>query len=345
MEISSEAMPAQTGAGLPEWSKTIGKYNHADVRKSVWQIVNTFVPFVALSCLMYVSLSWSYWLSLLLAPLTAGFLVRIFIIQHDCGHNSFFRSRRANTALGVFCSVLTVTPYHLWRRCHALHHTTNGNLSHRGIGDILTLTVDEYLELSRWGRLRYRLYRNPIVMFFFGASYMFIIRQRFAYGTPHSWRRERWGVYATNVGIGLVLLAAWWTIGLGTFFMLWLPVAMLGAAAGTWLFFVQHQFEQAYWQPEHEWDFTRAALEGSSYYRLPRVLQWFTGNIGFHHIHHLNSRIPNYHLHACYKAEPAFRDGVTIGLWESLGCAAVKLWDVRQQRMIGFAEAKAKYAA
>jgi omega-6 fatty acid desaturase (delta-12 desaturase) len=291
--------------------------------------------------LMYLSLAWSYWLTLLLALPTAGLLVRIFAIQHDCGHRSFFHSQRANDLLGTACSLLTLTPYHLWRRTHSRHHASSGDLNHRGHGDIAVLTVDEYLGRSKMGRLRYRLYRNPFVMFVLGSSYLFIVQHRFTFGIPRGWRRERIGVYATNAALLAIAVAASLTIGLSNFLLVHVPLVVLGAAAGSWLFYVQHQFEHAYWQPHAEWDFTSSALEGSSYYRLPVVLQWFTGNIGFHHIHHLDSRIPNYNLAACHASEPEFQRVVTLGLRDGWSCMRLKLWDARKQRMVTFSDARA----
>jgi omega-6 fatty acid desaturase (delta-12 desaturase) len=329
--------PEHTTTGAP-WAATLAKFEAPSRLKSGWQLVNSLLPFCALWYLMYLSTFWSYWLTLLLAVPTAGFLVRIFIIQHDCGHHSFFRNHRANDLLGHACSLLTLTPYALWRRSHARHHSSSGDLNHRGQGDVDVLTVEEYRSRTRFGQLQYRLYRNPIVMFLFGASYLFILRQRFTNRIPRGWRRERRSVHATNFAIAAMILLAWCTIGLPTFLMVHLPIVMLGAATGSWLFFVQHQFEDAYWQPHASWEFTRSALEGSSYYRLPRVLQWFTGNIGFHHIHHLDSRIPNYNLPACYEAEPGLQQAVTLGIRDSLRCTAMKLWDERRQRMVTFAD-------
>ncbi len=329
--------------GVPEvpWSKTLAKYKFPNRLKSCWQVVNSLLPFCGMWYLMYLSLSWSYWLTLLLAIPTAGFLVRIFIIQHDCGHHSFFRNRRANDLLGHFCGILTLTPYHHWRRSHARHHASSGDLSHRGHGDVSVLTVDEYLGRSRWGRLRYRLYRNPFVMFVLGSSFLFALRYRFTIGTPRTWRRERRSIHSTNLALVVMIGVAWLTIGLPAFFMIHVPIVVLAATTGCWLFFVQHQFEDAYWQPHKSWEFARSAMEGSSYYRLPRVLQWFTGNIGFHHIHHLDSRIANYNLPACYDEEPALRQAVTLGIRDSLRCTALKLWDESQQRMVTFGEALA----
>jgi len=333
-----------SGAGGP-WDDTVRKYKRPHRWKSAWQIANSLVPFFAGWYLMYLSLSWSYWLTLLLALPTAGFLVRIFIIQHDCGHHSFFKSRRANDWLGAACSLFTLTPYYLWRRTHARHHSSSGDLSHRGQGDIGVLTVDEYLARNWIGRLKYRLYRNPILMFGPGASFLFIVQHRLTLGIPKTWRRERRGVMATNAALACAVGLAWWAIGLPAFLMVHLPIVMLGSAAGTWLFFVQHQYEHAYWEPHEDWNFTASALDGSSYYRLPRVLQWFTGNIGFHHIHHLDSRIPNYNLPACYNEEPALQKAVTLDLRESLRCASLKLWDERRQRLVTFADAIAQDSA
>lgn len=326
-------------AAESEWAATVKHYKHSNLRKSSWQVINSLPPFFIAWYLMYLSYAYSYWLTLLLAVPTAGFLVRIFIIQHDCGHHSFFRSHRANDLLGFCCGVLTLTPYHYWRRTHARHHVTSGNLDHRGQGDVGVLTVKEYLRRSRRGRLAYRLYRNPLVMFFLGSSYMFIIQHRLTYGLPRTWRRERSSIHATNLALVAITVAATLTIGLPTFLLIELPVVVLAAAAGSWLFFVQHQYEEAYWKSQPDWDFTHSALDGSSYYRLPIVLRWFSGNIGYHHIHHLNSRIPNYNLPACYDAEPAFQQAVTLGLRDSLRCASLKLWDEDQQRMVTFAEA------
>jgi len=322
------------------WIATVAKYKRSSLCKSCWQLANTVPPFLAVWYAMYLSLAWSYWLLLLLAVPAAGFRMRIFIIQHDCGHHSFFRSRLANDLVGFVCGIITLTPYHFWKRTHARHHVTSGNLDQRGFGDVGTLTVDEYLARSRWGKVRYRLYRHPLFTFGLGASLLFVVRQRFTGGVSRSWRRERLSVHATNVGLLTVLAVASWTIGTRSFLLIEAPIVVLAAAMGTWLFYIQHQYERAYWRPDGTWDFTRSALEGSSYYRLPSVLQWFTGNIGFHHIHHLNSRIPNYHLAACYAAEPAFRQAVTLGLWQSLECSSLKLWDERLQRMVGFPEAR-----
>jgi omega-6 fatty acid desaturase (delta-12 desaturase) len=321
------------------WFDAIAEYKRPNPLKSSWQIVNTLLPFCALWCLMYLSVAWSYWLTLLLAIPTAGFLVRLFIIQHDCGHHSFFRSRRANDLLGGCCGLLTLTPYHMWRRSHSRHHASSGNLNHRGHGDVWTLTVEEYRSRPFLGRLQYRAYRHPFFMFLLGPALLFILYQRLAFHIPRNWYRERRSVHITNFGILAIVVAASYTIGLKAFLLVHLPVVLIAAAMGSWLFFVQHQYERAYWQPHDRWNFIRSAIEGSSYYRLPRVLQWFTGNIGFHHIHHLESRIPNYNLPICYAVVPEFRQAVTLNLRESFKCIRLKLWDERRQQMVTFQEA------
>lgn len=329
--------PETRSAGAP-WAATVARYKRSNDLKAAWQIANTFVPYIALWWLMYLSLALPYWVTLLVAIPAAGLRMRIFIIQHDCGHHSFLTNKVANDLLGTICGVISLTPYRLWKRTHSRHHASSGNLQHRGHGDVSTLTVAEYLQRSKWGRLRYRIYRHPLVLFVFGASYLFIIRQRFTLGIPRTWKVERRSVHLTNLGIALLWGCGVCIFGAQSFFLIELPTVVLGAAMGSWLFYIQHQYEDAYWQPHRTWSFNNSALDGSSYYRLPRVLQWFSGNIGFHHIHHLNSRIPNYHLHACYSAEPAFREGVTFGVRESLTCASWKLWDETTQRMVTFAD-------
>ncbi len=337
---TTQLMPQAFQGKNASWTADIAEYKRPNKLKSWWQIVNSVLPFCGMWYLMYLSMSWSYWLTLLLAIPTAGFLVRIFIVQHDCGHHSFFKSRRANDLLGAFCGLFTVTPYHMWRRSHSLHHASSGDLCNRGQGDVWVMTVDEYRGSSFLVRLQYRAYRNPLFMFVLGPTLLFLIRQRFTYYLPRNWRRERNSVHLTNLGILTMAVLSWLTIGLSSFFLIHLPVVLFAAAIGSWLFFVQHQFEETYWQPHEEWDFIRSACQGSSYYRLPRVLQWFTGNIGFHHIHHLESRIPNYNLPTCYDNVPELRQAPTLGLWDSIKCTQLKLWDERHQRLVSFAEAR-----
>ena len=321
------------------WCRDIAKYKRSSLLRSSWQLTNSLSLFCGLWYLMYLSLAWSYLLTGVLAIPTAGLLVRLFIIQHDCGHYSFFSSRRANDLLGTFCSFFTLTPYRLWRRSHSRHHASSGNLGHRGHGDVWTLTVDEYRSRSFWGKLQYRLYRHPLFLFLVGPSLLFGLRQRFTLGIPATWRRERRSVHLTNVGIAAAVAVAWVSIGITPFLLVHVPVVAIASSMGAWLFFIQHQFETAYWQPDDRWNFARSACEGSSYYRLPVLLQWFTGNIGFHHIHHLESRIPNYNLPRCFADTPELRHSVTIGLWESVKCPRLKLWDEARQQLITFREA------
>jgi omega-6 fatty acid desaturase (delta-12 desaturase) len=283
---------------------------------------------------MYFSLKVSWWLTLPLALLAAGFLVRVFIIFHDCGHGSFFPSRRANDILGVITGVLTFTPYFHWRWEHALHHSTSGDLDRRGTGDVWTLTVQEYLEASRWKRFAYRLARNPVILFGVAPFFMFFIKMRFPAAKAD--RRERHSVAWTNLGIVAMAAGMGWVFGLEAYLLLQMLIVLVAGSAGLWLFYVQHQFEGVYWERNEAWDYCTAALKGSSFYKLPKVLQWFSGNIGFHHIHHLSPRIPNYHLEKCHRAEPLFQTVKPVTLFASLKSLTFRLWDERRQRLVGY---------
>ena len=300
----------------------------------VWQLVNTLVPYAALWCLMYLSLQVSWWLALPLAVLAAGFLVRVFIIFHDCGHGSFFPSRKANDILGFITGVLTFTPYYHWRWEHALHHASSGDLDRRGTGDVWTLTVQEYLEASRWKRFAYRLARNPVVLFGLAPLFMFLIKMRFP-AAKAGWR-ERHSVAWTNLAMVGVAAGLSWLFGFKAYLLLQVFIIMVSGTAGLWLFYVQHQFEGVYWERGTDWDYATAALKGSSFYKLPRVLQWFSGNIGFHHIHHLSPRIPNYHLEKCHRAEPLFQTVKPVTLFASLKSLTFRLWDEERQRLVGY---------
>jgi acyl-lipid omega-6 desaturase (Delta-12 desaturase) len=318
----------------PHWQDLVKKYQFSDLWRSVWQIVNSVVPYIATWYLMYRSLSVSYWLTLALAPVAAGFMMRIFIIFHDCGHSSFFKSSKANHAVGTVCGILTHTPYFQWTREHAIHHASSGDLSRRGVGDVDTLTVKEYLALSKWGRLKYRLYRNPLVMLGIGPQYIFLIRHRFT--SKVSGRRERNNLYLTNLGIFTLYGSLGLLMGLKALLLILAPIAIISGVVGVWLFYVQHQYETSYWRDRGEWDYATSALLGSSYYKLPRVLQWFSGNIGFHHIHHLSPKIPNYKLQRCHEENPLFQQSTILGLRSSLKSASIRLWDEERGQMIGF---------
>ena len=330
---------ASSSRSIPDkaaWSTLVAKYQTTDTWKSAWQVVNTFIPFGLVWYLMYLSLAYSYWLTLALALPAAGLLVRIFIIQHDCGHGSFFNSRKANDFLGSICGVLTLTPYHYWRKSHAIHHASAGSLEERGIGDIYTMTVREYLQQTWWGQLKYRLYRHPLILFILAPTFLFVVLYRFPLIGSKSWKRERASVHWTNLAIAGVIIGLSFIIGFKSFLLIQLPIVVLAATMGTWMFFIQHQFEDTYYTHGDDWDYTLAALQGSSYYQLPKVLQWFTGNIGFHHIHHLSPRIPNYRLQTCHEENPVFQQVVVLTLWTSLQSIFLSLWDEEQNKLVSF---------
>jgi acyl-lipid omega-6 desaturase (Delta-12 desaturase) len=288
--------------------------------------------------LMWAALSTGYWVGLLLAVPAAGFLVRLFMIQHDCGHGSFFRRRRANDWVGRVIGVLTLTPYDFWRHSHALHHANSGNLDHRGFGDVDTLTVREFLALSRWHKLMYRLYRNPIVMFGVGPMYLFVLQHRLPVGLMRSGWHFWLSTMATNLGIAVLAATMVWLVGLGPFLLVQLPITLLAGSIGVWLFYIQHQFEDTFWARDEGWNFHEAALHGSSHYELPSVLRWFTANIGVHHVHHLCSRIPYYRLPRVLRDHPELAAVGRLTLRESLRCVRMVLWDEGRRRLISFRE-------
>jgi omega-6 fatty acid desaturase (delta-12 desaturase) len=328
---------------LPDWRRAVVPFQQADTRRSVWQLLNSLLPYFALLVLMYASLSVSYWLTLALAVLASGFMMRVFIIFHDAGHGSFFRSQRANDVTGIITGIITFTPYYAWRHSHAIHHATSGDLDRRGVGDVWTLTVDEYVAASRWKRAAYRFYRFPLVTFGLGPLFMFVISHRF-YDKSTTGARERHSVVWTNLALLAIVVVAALTIGLDKYVLIQLPIILIGGAAGVWLFYVQHQFEGMVWERHDQWNYVEAALQGSSFYKLPRVLQWFTGNIGFHHIHHLSPRIANYHLEPCHNSSPLFQAVPPITLRASLKSLEFRLWDERTRRLVGFSAVKERRA-
>jgi omega-6 fatty acid desaturase (delta-12 desaturase) len=302
--------------------------------RGLWQLANTLIPYGAIWYLMYLCLSVSIWLALPLAVIAGGFLVRIFIIFHDCGHGSFLKSQRANDILGFLTGVLTFTPYRHWRWEHALHHSTSGDLDRRGVGDLWTITVQEYLEATRWKRFGYRLARNPVILFLIAPLALFLLKYRI----PHSKAppRERRSVHLTNLATVTLAAGLISIFGLKAYALVQLTMLVVAGAAGVWLFYVQHQFEGAYWERGDQWDYTAAALQGSSFYKLPKILQWFSGNIGFHHVHHLSPRIPNYHLEKCHTSEPLFRSVRPITFLSAFKCLSYRLWDEQQRRLVGY---------
>ncbi|PTX63278.1 omega-6 fatty acid desaturase (delta-12 desaturase) [Melghirimyces profundicolus] len=316
------------------WRKIIAPYMRPDVKRSVWQVINTIVPFFLLWYLAYLSLSVSYWLTLVPVCLAAGLLVRIFIIFHDCCHGSFFPNRKANEVLGTLTGILTCCPFHQWRHSHSVHHATSGNLDRHGTGDIWTLTVEEYLALPRLKRMAYRMYRNPLVMFGLGPTYLFLIEYRF--NRKGARRKERMNTYITNLGIAAVAGLLCWSIGWKEFLLIQGPIFLISGLAGVWLFYVQHQFEGTYFEKDEKWDYVEAALRGSSFYKLPKILHWFTGNIGFHHIHHLSPRVPNYYLHHVHKKNTMFQSVNSITLLSSLKSLNFRIWDENRKKLMGF---------
>jgi omega-6 fatty acid desaturase (delta-12 desaturase) len=316
------------------WKEIVAKYQQSSTWRALWQVTNTFVPFIALWCLMYFALQISWWLVVPLAILAAGFLVRIFIIFHDCGHGSFFKSQRANNIMGFISGVLTFTPYFHWRWEHSIHHATSGDLDRRGTGDVWTMTVQEYLESSRWKRFAYRLARNPIILFGIAPLYLFVVRQR--YPSPNANARERHSVWWINLGILAMATTMTLIFGFKAYAIIQLIIIGIAGSAGVWLFYVQHQFDGVYWERRDQWDYTTAALQGSSFYKLPKILQWFSGNIGYHHLHHLSSRIPNYNLERCHNAHPLFQTVKPVTLLSSLKSFSFRLWDEQQRKLVGF---------
>jgi omega-6 fatty acid desaturase (delta-12 desaturase) len=320
------------------WRKAVANYQKPVLSRSIWMLVNSLGGYILLWTLMAVSLSWSYWLTLLLAIPTAGFMVRVFIIFHDCGHGSYFKSTRANTLVGILTGLFTFTPYHQWRHHHAIHHATAGNLDKRGTGDVLTLTVEEFLAMPWYKQLGYRIYRNPFVMFALGPTFVFLVGHRIP--SSKGGKRERQGVWWTNLALLVIYTSLSLLIGFKNVLLIQLPILIIGTGAGVWLFYVQHQFEGVYWDRQNDWEFDKAGFLGSSYYRLPKVLQWFSGNIGFHHLHHLSPRIPNYHLEKCQRENPIFHQIKPVTLLTSLKSLRLRLWDEDRRRLIGYSQLK-----
>lgn len=321
------------------WSKALEKYKTANNFKAVREILLTVVPFAILWAVMYQTLNYSYIITALLAFPAAGFLVRIFIIQHDCGHGSFLTNQSANRWLGRVLGILTITPYDYWQRSHAIHHASSGNLDHRGMGDIQTLTVTEYKAKSWFGRTLYRLYRNPITLFVVGPAYVFFLEQRIPVGMMKIGWKPWVSTMLTNVGIAFYSLILIWLVGWKAFLAIQIPVTFLAASFGVWLFFVQHQFEDTNWDYSQNWDRRESALHGSSHYDLPVVLRWLSGNIGIHHVHHLCSHIPFYRLTEVIRDFPELKDVSRITLWESFKCVKLALWDEKKYRLLSFKEA------
>ncbi len=325
---------------LGEYEAVLSAYRDPSAFRAVWQLATTLLVYGGLWALAYFSLWISYWATGALVLVAALFLVRIFVLQHDCGHRSLFKSKRANDTVGFFLGILTLTPYQCWRRSHAVHHANSGDLDRRGrTGEIYVMTVNEYRNASWWQRLAYRIYRNPIALFCIGPFFYFAIRQRFAFDLPKAWKKERRSVYWTNLGLLVASAFLCWLIGPWHFLIIHALISAVSATIGVWLFYVQHQYERAYWKEGDEWNYVEAAITGSSHYRLPKILRWLTASIGVHHIHHLDSRIPNYRLQTCHDENPELRCVNEVSLLQSFSCIFLKLWDEEQGKMVGFSAA------
>jgi acyl-lipid omega-6 desaturase (Delta-12 desaturase) len=332
MDIQNQQM---TPAGLKAtWQKLVAPYTQPKLNRSLLQLANSLIPYLVLWVLMLISLKYSYWLTLVLLIPASGFLVRLFIIFHDCGHGSFFKSKSANRWVGFFLGVLTFMPSEAWWHDHALHHATAGNLDRRGMGDVMTWTVEEYLSAPWFKRAGYRAFRFPLVMFLLGPIFSFLITPRFPKASMNQAGRR--SVYLTDLALlilgGLTMLVGGWQ----AYVLIQLPLMWLAGIAGIWLFYIQHQFEDSYWVENNQWDFTRAAFEGASYYKLPKILQWFSGNIGFHHIHHLSPRIPNYLLEKCYTENPPLQNAPTFTILSGLKALSLGLYDESTKKMVSF---------
>jgi omega-6 fatty acid desaturase (delta-12 desaturase) len=323
---------------LTQLKKSVAPFEQSNTKSSVRQLLNTFPPFFLLWVAAYFSLSVSYWLTLLFAILASGFVIRIFIVFHDCCHQSFFKSRKANEILGTIAGVLTLFPYHQWRHSHSLHHATSSNLDKRGVGDMWLYTVKEYIAASLWKRLAYRLYRSPFIMFGIGPIVTFVIQYRF--NVKGAKRSERINTWVTNLSVLALYGLLCWALGWQNFLIIQAPIFWVSGALGIWLFYVQHQFEDSYFENEEEWSYVKAAVDGSSYYKLPKLLQWITGNIGFHHVHHLSPRVPNYHLEEAHNAVPPLQQATTITLATSLKALRFRLWDEDNKAFVSFKQIK-----
>jgi acyl-lipid omega-6 desaturase (Delta-12 desaturase) len=343
---SDAPFPAASAATLDakRWARILARYCDPDPKRSVFELLVTAVPFALLWASALLLVERGLWSGLALTVPAAAFLVRLFMIQHDCGHGSFFRRRGANDAVGRLIGVVTLAPYDYWRRTHAVHHATTGNLDRRGTGDVILLTVAEYRALPRWRRVGYRLARHPVVLLGLGPVYLFVLKYRLPVGLMKKGKGPWISTMATNLAIAALVVGIGAAVGFGTFLLVQLPITLLAGTMGVWLFYVQHQFEDAYWEREGEWSFHAGALLGSTHYELPPVLRWLTANIGIHHVHHLASRIPSYRLRETLADHPELRAVGRMGLRESLRCFGLALWDDEGKRLVGFRELRTRAA-
>lgn len=332
--------PEAVASSKRAWLKILARYKKPDRLRSAVELAVTLIPFAGIWALTWAAYAYGYWWGLVLIIPAAGFLVRLFMIQHDCGHGSFFANRHADDWTGRALGVFTLTPYDCWRRAHAVHHASAGNLDERGMGDIKTLTVAEYRALSLRRKIAYRLYRHPLVMFGIGPTWLFLFEQRLPVGMMKGGMTPWVSAMATNIAIAFATALIAWFVGLGAFLTVHLPIVILAGSIGIWLFYVQHQFEETEWAREPEWEFQHAALHGSSYYDLPAVLRWFTGNIGIHHVHHLSAKVPHYRLPEVLRDHPELRNIGRITLLESFRFVKLALWDENRRKLVTFREAR-----
>ena len=318
----------------PSWIEIVSRYNFSDPLMSWWQLINSVVPYLLLWAIMIWSLKVSYFLTLFLSVFAAGFMVRIFIIFHDCGHGSFFKSKLLSRIVGIITGIMTFTPYHKWTHEHKEHHATVGNLDKRGVGDVKTLTIDEFLKLSPWGKFSYRFYRHPLFLFGIAPFLVFVVQNRLP--KKNMSPKDHLYLHLTNLALVIAVLLGMWIIGWKEYLMIQLPVLYIASVHGVWLFYVQHQYENVVWTRSKDWNYKEIALGGSSYFKLPKVLQWFTGNIGFHHIHHLSPKIPSYKLPSCYNENSVFREVKPVTFFTSLRSLKLRLWDEKRQKLVGF---------
>ncbi len=340
------AQPAPASPPLTEtrrWVPILAKYRDPSTSRSFVELAITLVPFLAIWALAWWTISFSPVLATAIAAFNGAFLVRLFIIQHDCGHGSFFSNRALSDWIGRALGVLTLTPYDVWRRSHAIHHSAAGNLDERGIGDVYTMTIDEYRAAGRFARLKYRIYRHPVIMFGIAPTVLFMLQNRLPFGFMKSGWQFWVSSMGTNVGIAAVLGLVIYFGGIMPVLLVFFPTILIAATIGVWLFYVQHQFEETHWDVEEDWQLHHAALHGSSFYDLPPVLRWFSGNIGVHHVHHLYSRIPFYRLMEVLKDHPVLATSQRLTLRESLGCVKLQLWDAKERRLMSFAKARELY--
>lgn len=317
------------------WETIVSPYKNPTLSRSFLQLLSTIAVFGMVAYAMYLTVNDYYAVTLLLSIINGLLLVRFFIIQHDCGHGSFFKSQKANDRLGPWLSIFTMTPYAQWAKEHNRHHATSGNLSHRGVGDVTTWTVEEYKNNNRVKKFFYRLYRHPLFLFTIGAMGHFLVKQRVPFYRPK--RLSSWAsVMFTNIYMAVVLGGFTYWLGAETFLKIYVPIVFVASSVGTWMFYIQHQYENTYWEKGKDWNYCDAAIHGSSFYDLPKILHWFTGNIGYHHIHHLSSKIPNYNLAKCFYENPELQNPYRMSLWDSRKCLSMALWDESKKKMVGF---------